>query len=244
MQIDRAKFLVLTAALAGGIACTSEETAEDGGTAMPDASNPVEAGGGDAGRDATVVTDAAAEGGADGGADAADTGPTCNDNAVDPGDETPDAGDSGGPLGCPTGEGMVGCLDSVDCDVLAGVKPRLRAKIERCLANAPETTCFSEGAPPPEQTCAAQALQAACPDTTVAAFCEDVRTTTCAGDGGSVEAGAPDASSLLPGCDRFGMLLSAQGRATFRQCLQENGCEDGMFYCAGYGAYGFGLPTR
>ena len=200
MKLDKAAFLSLTAAVAAA-SCTvgKNEGATDGGAD------------GGTSADSSVTTDSSTS-------DSSTSDSTCNDSVAAP------TGDAG-PL-CPVGEAGAGCLNFFECDTRsAWLKPRLARIWQECLATSDVTTCSVETGGSAREKCAGTVTAAACPDSTVEAFCNQLR--TACGDGGS------DAGIVQADCIKLATPLSTAGRERLSGCFVESGCSS-IEFCVPY----------
>jgi len=237
MKIDRARFLLLTAAIGSAAACTitsSNDVANDGGTedagSTADATGNVDArtdaANNDAG-DATATTDAGTDGstgdgstgdgstgdgatgdGSTGDGATGDAAPACNNDLA-----LTDAGTAG--FTCPTGEDSVGCLSAFQCDELKTLtRQSPQDRLLGCLAAADENSCF--GTAGENFRCLAETQTATCEDDTVAVgvTCTAARA-LCSADGGVA----------LIGCEDYVVMLSTEGRRQFTSCVAESNCD-------------------
>ena len=203
MKIDKARFLVLTGAIAAGVAgaivgCSSSA---DKGT------SPADAG---ASSDASTTTDGSSTD--DGSTTDASDAAAC----LDPdGDAGPDAGD---PVSdCASLTGFCGPA----CESMAfGVTQVVGNAVVACMkTKASAAGCQSSPeAPSVVGECSAPILDQLCPDPTAAAFCAPL-VSTCNG----VDAGEPDAglkhAFTQANCVKYVAALTANGRTTLTSCV-------------------------
>jgi hypothetical protein len=231
MTIDRARFLLLTVSIAGGLgvaagaACTVESsTSADAGPPKTDATTS-DGSGGDGGGSDGAADGAGSEGGAtdgspgdDGGADGAtgEGGPGCDDTMVDAGVTAcgalgPDSGIDGGCGADPRAAGF--CMA-----IQASLKPRPASAAVDCVSVS--SFCESLG------DCVGAALAGACPDNTAGAACDAVAA-ACA-DAGVPDAGTGlDGGDFASGCGQVMSGLTAAGRTKLATCyVGQSGCTD------------------
>ena len=214
MNIDRSRFLVLTAALAAASSATGctiiDERGQDAGGTSDTGSND------DTG---TVTTDTApADGGTDVATDTtpgdatsdatdakdatdADTGPTCDDSV-------------GTPKACTLVVGT-GCTSAAtSCPTwVANTKAKIAERTVDCLIAMP--TCEGTGIDPSD--CLIDALATACADDTAATLCQTWKD-ECSTNGTPV-----DASFTTEGCALQINGLSAAGRDQIHTCFVTEG---------------------
>jgi hypothetical protein len=218
MNIDRSRFLVLTAALAaatGAAGCTiiDERGKDAGGTADDTA----------VATDTLVAADTAPGSDAsDGGGDGSvkDGGTDATDATLDADGETaPTCDDTVGTLkSCSTITGT-GCTFAIDwCGTFAtNYKTAVANKAIDCIATNSLPTC--EGILFDFQSCVDDALAAACPDPTAATVCQKWKD-DCA------TAGTPvDSTFTVEGCQKLVNGLTTTARSTVATCfVTEGGC--------------------
>jgi len=211
MNVNRSRFLLLTAALAAGAGgCTINNTTVNGdGGASQDASvsdsTTGDGGGGDAG------TDSAGDDGGDGG-----EGGTCDDTVGTVPDcaMLADAGVGDGGTSCAQGTAFPAACGAW----AANLKNKVAASAINCAVALP--SCESGAG---LATCLSGAINAACNDSTAATTCNAI-TAICA------DAGA-DAGPTLVDCQQALSGLNQMGRDAIQTCFREGACAMDLAGC-------------
>lgn len=206
MNVDRSRFLLLAAALSAN-ACTIIDNRGNHDAAAVDDTGSVDT---DSGVDTGSAVDSSVSADASDAASDASDAPLCTDEGITvPACSSGDAGDAGG---C--------ALDTLpECTTIPKYfKPRSAKLAIDCLVKLP--TC--EGTTTnPVWDCAYAALEGACPDSTVDAFCTTLAASCPAADGGS-DAGS---SELKTECAKYAGGLNADGRTRLQALVTaEGGC--------------------
>ena len=213
MNIDRSRFLLLTAALAA-TGCTINNTTLPADGSVQDTGTAGDTLSGDTRTDTSVT-----EGGdaGDAGADATD-GAVCDDTVG-----TPRAcSDIKGTACGPTDAGAAGIGPTCE-GYLSSFKPRVAKATIDCLIALP--TCEGDTA-----HCATDALAAACPDPAAKTYC-DALLAACAPDGGLTDAGA---GLSLADCVQYANGMTSAGRSALQLCVvHEGACSVPFKDCAG-----------
>ncbi len=206
MKVNRSRFLLLTAALAGGTSlaataiggCTVNNTNVngDGGTTQDGSVSDGTTGDGATGDSATSDS-------------SNNDGGTCDDT-------TGSAPDCAALADAGAGDGGGTCVDNAAfvaaCPVwAANLKPGVARKAVNCAVALP--SCESGAG---LDTCLSDALNQSCADTTADAVCMSIAA-TCA------DAGVMDAGVSPMTCDRYVSGLNAAGRTELTQCFAESG---------------------
>ncbi len=176
MQIDRSRFLLLTAALAASTGCTiiNNNAADSGSGPVDTGTTSVDTGSGetstaDTGTADTMATDGATEADVVSCDDMTGTASSCSSIVG---------------TGCHGGEAGPNGID-IQCDSYAtNYKPRVASAAVDCMAKLGSPTCEAVGLD--FSTCDLAPLAAACPDPAAATFCAKVIS-----DCSAAETGAP-----------------------------------------------------
>ena len=214
MKVNRSRFLLLTAALAGGTAlvvngagCTinNTNTTGDGGTAQQDGS----AGGDSSVGDGATGSDSATDGGTEGS--------TCDDTVG----TVPDCAalvDAG------VGDGGSSCTANTAFPAAcAAWKANLKNKVAANAINCAIALPSCEGGAGLD-TCLSTALNSSCADPSADAVCMSIAA-TCA------DAGAADAGISAMQCDTYVSGLNSAGRTALQTCFTEGMCASDFGTC-------------
>jgi len=219
MNVDRSRFLLLAAALSANACTIIDNRGQTDASAGGDDSAAVDTGAAIDSfvADSAVADSAVADGVAtDGSSDVSDA-PICTDEGiVVPACSSADAGADAG--GC-TLDGLPACTQ-----IPANFKPRAAKAAIDCLLKLP--TC--EGTTTdPVWDCAIKGLEAACPDSTVEAYCTTLAASCPAADAGAD--GGADAGSTLDlkaECKKLAGGLNDTGRTRLKALVvAEGGCD-------------------
>ncbi len=202
MNIDRARFLMLTGAISGAIAAcvTQTTTTPDGGVpdtkdaTTSDASNPTPDATGDS-------SDAAAT-------DARESSTICDDSVGSLGPCVDYLDGGTGPA-----DGGNGCLDQTACEAIRTTfKPKVGKAIVDCLVALP--TCEGGAG---IGACVQQELGNACPDNTARPACDEAAA-ACADAGADAGTSIAECTALLAG-------VTMEGRQAFISCASDSQCQ-------------------
>jgi hypothetical protein len=221
MKVNRTRFLLLTAALAGGVGvgvgagCTVNDTTNngtDGGT-QGDATGGDDSATGDSATGDSATGDSAT----DGGTEAA----TCDDTTGSAPDcaalvnSASDGGVNDGGTSCATNAAFA----TVCAAWVANLKSKVATNAANCAVALP--SCESGAG---LDTCLSAALNMSCADPTADAVCMSI-SATCA------DAGVTDAGISTTQCDTYVSGLNPTGRTALQACFTEGMCASDFGTC-------------